>query len=184
MSRRSRDTVSLAVPAPGGVICLDRINSSHTIIAVCTPVGALFPAHCTAAGKAILAYMPDDELQDMVRRNVLRRYTPFTITQVAKLKENLRLIRQRGYAVDHQELECGLSGVAAPVLSASGRELAAVGIAGPTLRFRGKELAEKVALVTEIGARLAMALGRLEGSQTSMALEKLLGAVQNGSRQE
>jgi DNA-binding IclR family transcriptional regulator len=184
MSRRSRDTVSLAVPAPGGVICLDRINSSHTIIAVCTPVGALFPAHCTAAGKAIIAYMPDDELQDMVRRNVLRRYTPFTITQVAKLKENLRLIRQRGYAVDHQELECGLSGVAAPVLSASGRELAAVGIAGPTLRFRGKELAEKVALVTEIGARLAMALGRLEGSQTSMALEKLLGAVQNGSRQE
>lgn len=163
MSRKSRETVSLATPAPGGVICLDRFDSPHTIISVCTPVGSMFPAHCTAAGKAILAYLAEDEIQDLVRRNGLRQFTPFTITQVAELKENLRLIRQRGYAVDHQELERGLSGVAAPVLTAHERVIAAVGIAGPTLRFRGKELAEKVALVTEIGARLAMGLGRLEG---------------------
>jgi IclR family transcriptional regulator, KDG regulon repressor len=183
MSRRSRDTVSLAVPAPGGVICLDRINSAHTIIAVCTPIGALFPAHCTAAGKAILAYLPDDEVQEMVRRNGLRQYTPFTITQMSKLKDNLRLIQQRGYAVDHQELECGLSGVAAPVLSAPGRVIAAVGIAGPTLRFRGKELAQKVALVTEIGARLAMGLGRVDGNHSTATREKSNGGIWGNSRE-
>jgi len=164
MSRRSRETVSLATPAPGGVICLDRLDSPHTIITVRTPVGSMFPAHCTAAGKAILAYMADDEIEDLVKRHGLRQFTPFTITQMSALKENLLLIRRRGYAVDHQELERGLSGVAAPVLSAHERVIAGVGIAGPTLRFRGKELAEKVALVTEIGARLAMSLGRLEGS--------------------
>ena len=165
MSRRSRETVSLATPAPGGVICLDRLDSPHTIINICTPIGSMFPAHCTAAGKAILAYMADDEIQELVRRHGLKQFTPFTITQMPQLKENLRLIRQRGYAVDHQELERGLSGVAAPVLSAHERVIAAVGIAGPTLRFRGKELAEKVALATEIGARLSMALGRIEGTQ-------------------
>ena len=169
MSRRSRETVSLATPAPGGVVCLDRLDSPHTIINVCTPVGSMFPAHCTAAGKAILAYMADDEIEELVRRHGLKQYTPFTITQMPNLKENLRLIRQRGYAVDHQELERGLSGVAAPVLSAHERVIAAVGIAGPTLRFRGKELAQKVALATEIGARLSMALGRLEGSQSNGA---------------
>jgi len=162
MSRRSRETVSLATPAPGGAICLDRLDSPHTVIAVCTPVGSLFPAHSTAAGKAILAYLADSEIEQVVRRTGLRQYTPFTITQLPKLKENLRLIRQRGYAVDHQELERGLSGVAAPVFCAHERVIAAVGIAGPTQRFRGKELAEKVALVTEIAARLAMALGRFE----------------------
>jgi IclR family KDG regulon transcriptional repressor len=172
MSRRSRETVSLAVPAPSGVICLDRLDSPHTIIKVCTPVGALFPPHCTAAGKALLAYMTDDELNEIVRKNGQRQYTQFTITQLADLKENLRLIRQRGYAVDHQELERGLSGVAAPVLSAHERVIAAVGIAGPTLRFRGKELAQKVSLVTEIAARLAMGLGRLEGSQAVVAFAK------------
>ena len=184
MSRRSRETVSLATPAPGGVICLDRFDSPHTIITVCTPVGSMFPAHCTAAGKAILAYMADDEIQEVVRRNGLRQFTPFTITQITHLKENLRLIRQRGYSVDHQELERGLSGVAAPVLSAHERVIAAVGIAGPTLRFRGKELAQKVALVTEIGARLAMGLGRLEGARASSIPEKTNGEVRNSLREE
>lgn len=184
MSRRSRETVSLATPAPGGVICLDRLDSPHTIITVCTPIGSMFPAHCTAAGKAILAYMADDEIETLVKRNGLRQYTPFTITQMANLKENLRLIRQRGYAVDHQELERGLSGVAAPVLSAHERVIAAVGIAGPTLRFRGKELAEKVALVTEIGARLAMGLGRLEVSSSDPLRQKSNGEVRTGARQE
>jgi len=176
MSRRSRETVSLAMPAPGGVICLDRLDSPHTIIAVCTPVGSMFPSHCTAAGKAILAYMSDEEIGELVRRHGLRQFTPFTITQMSALKESLQLIRRRGYAVDHQELERGLSGVAAPVLSAHERVIAAVGIAGPTLRFRGKELAEKVALVTEIGARLAMSLGRLEGIPMS-------GVVPRGSKE-
>jgi IclR family transcriptional regulator, KDG regulon repressor len=172
MSRRSHETVSLAVPAGSGVICLDRMDSPHTIITVCTPVGAMFPAHCTAAGKAILAYMSEGEINEIVRRNGQRQYTQFTIGQLPDLKENLRLIRQRGYAVDHQELERGLSGVAAPVLTAHERVIAAVGIAGPTLRFRGKELAQKVSLVTEIAARLAMGLGRLEASQAVAVLEK------------
>jgi len=177
MSRRSRETVSLATPAPGGVMCLDRLESPHTIITVCTPIGSMFPAHCTAAGKAILAYLPNEEIQEIVRRNGLRQYTPFTITRMANLKENLRLIRQRGYAVDHQELERGLSGVAAPVLSAHKRVIGAVGIAGPTLRFRGKELAEKVSLVTEIGARLAMGFGRLDGNHANAARQNSTGEV-------
>ncbi|HUI50960.1 MAG TPA: IclR family transcriptional regulator [Terriglobales bacterium] len=181
MSRRSRETVSLATPAPGGVICLDRLDSPHTIITVCTPIGSMFPAHCTAAGKAILAYLADDEIEELVRRHGLRQFTPFTITQPSALKENLRLIRQRGYAVDHQELERGLSGVAAPVLSAHERVIAAVGIAGPTLRFRGKELAQKVALVTEIGARLAMGLGRLEGTPGRLPGPKSSGEIFSGS---
>jgi IclR family acetate operon transcriptional repressor len=172
MSRRSRETVSLATPAPGGVVCLDRLDSPHTVISVCTPVGSLFPAHCTAAGKAILAYLADNEIDEIVRRSGLRQHTPFTITQLANLKKNLRLICQRGYAVDHQELERGLSGVAAPVFSAHERVIAAVGIAGPTQRFRGKELAEKVALATEVGARLAMGLRRLEGNFSNNVIAK------------
>jgi len=174
MSQRSRESVSLSLPTPGGVICLDRFDSPHTIITVRTPVGAMFPAHCTASGKAVLAYMTEDEIREIIKKRGLQSYTPFTITQLSDLKENLRLIRQRGYAVDHQELERGLSGVAAPVLGAHERVVAGVGIAGPTLRFRGKELAEKVNLVTEIAARLAMALGRLEGISTVGTIENSL----------
>jgi IclR family transcriptional regulator, KDG regulon repressor len=184
MSRRSRETVCLATPAPGGVFCLDRLESPHTIITVCTPIGSLFPAHCTAAGKAVLAYLRSDEIQEIVRRNGLRQYTPFTITSLAGLRENLRLIRRRGYAVDHQELERGLSGVAAPVLSAHERIIGSVGIAGPTLRFRGKELAEKVSLVTEIGARLAMGFVRVDGNHVRVTHENSTADVRINSGEE
>jgi DNA-binding IclR family transcriptional regulator len=173
MSQRSRESVSLAVPTPGGVTCLDRLDSSHTIINVCTPIGAMFPPYCTAAGKAILAYMTDEEVHEILKKNPQREYTQFTITQLSDLKENLRTIRQRGYAVDHQELERGLSGVAAPVLGARERVIAAVGIAGPTLRFRGKELVQKVNLVTEIAARLAKGLSKLEESQAGLGFERV-----------
>jgi IclR family KDG regulon transcriptional repressor len=159
MSRRSHETVSLAVPGAGGILCLDRVNSPHTIITARTNIGAQFPAHCTAVGKAVLAFLPDKEIDAILLRNGLPRFTPSTFTRAFDLKENLRQIRQCGYAIDNQELERGLSGVAAPVLLAENRVVAAVGIAGPTLRFRGKELAQKIALVRETAARLSASLG-------------------------
>jgi DNA-binding IclR family transcriptional regulator len=159
MSRRSHETVSLAVPGAGGILCLDRVNSPHTVITVRTNIGAHFPAHCTAVGKAVLAFLPDEEINAIVLRNGLPRFTPSTFTRSSELKENLRQIRQRGYAMDNQELERGLSGVAAAVLLSESRVVAAVGIAGPTLRFRGKELAQKIMLVREIAAKLSASLG-------------------------
>jgi IclR family transcriptional regulator, KDG regulon repressor len=150
MARRSNEAVSLAVPNRGGVVCLDRVDSPHTVISVRTVVGARFPAHCTAVGKAVLAHLSQQEVDAILAANGLTRFTPLTITRVSDLNKNLTQIRKRGYALDKQELERGLSGVAAPILAQDGRILAAVGIAGPTLRFRGRELARQIALAKEI----------------------------------
>lgn len=158
MARRSQESVSLAVVGSGGVMCLERVDSAETIISVRTPVGALFPAHCTAAGKAVLAFLPEEEAEAILLRNGMPRMTPFTLTRMADVKADLRQTLQRGYALDQQELERGLSGVGAPIL-VGGRAIGAVGIAGPTLRFRGRELAEKVALARETATRIATSLG-------------------------
>ena len=159
MSRRSRETVSLAVPTSGAVICLDRVNSPHTIITTRTDVGARFPAHCTAVGKAVLAWLPESEVDAILCLNGLPRFTASTLVRVFDLKQNLRQIRERGIALDDQELERGLSGAAAPVHAAGGRIVAAIGMAGPTLRFRGQELREKISLVKEMAGKLSAALG-------------------------
>jgi IclR family KDG regulon transcriptional repressor len=159
MSRRSHETVSLAVPSPGAIICLDRVNSPHTVITISTGVGARFPAHCTAVGKAVLAYLPDEQIDAILHHNGLQRFTPSTLTRVTGLRENLLQIRERGYAIDNQELERGLSGVAAPVRTAQGRVIAGLGMAGPTLRFRGQELRDKIALVKETAGNLSASLG-------------------------
>jgi IclR family KDG regulon transcriptional repressor len=159
MSRRSQETVSLAVPTPGSIICLDRVNSPDAVISISTGVGARFPAHCTAVGKAVLAYLSEEQVDAIVLNNGLPQFTPATLTRLPGLRENLRHVRERGYAIDNQELERGLSGVAAPVRTAKDTVIAAVGMAGPTLRFRGPELRQKISLVKEIARKLSVSLG-------------------------
>ena len=161
MAHVCNEAVSLAVPSPRGVVCLERFDSPRTMISVRTPVGALFPAHCSAAGKAVLAYLSEEDVDAILLINHLTRYTANTHTRVAELKNDLRRVRQRGYALDEQELECGLNGVAAPVISRDARVLGAVGIAGPTQRFQGKDLAEKIGLVKTTAQRIAVNLGDL-----------------------
>jgi len=162
LAGESRESVSLAVPGSGGIMCLDRVDSRDTVIAVRTPVGACFPAHCTAVGKAVLAHLPEKEIEIIlaaaVAANGLPRFTASTLTRIPALKENLRQIIQRGYALDNQELERGLSGVAAPIRTNEGHVLGAVGMAGPTLRFRGKELAKKIALTREAADRISSSM--------------------------
>jgi IclR family transcriptional regulator, KDG regulon repressor len=159
LARASRESVSLAVPGSGGIMCLDRVDSRDTVIAVRTPVGARFPAHCTAVGKAVLAYLPEKEMEIILAAtgvaNGLPRFTPSTLTRVSALQEHLRQIVERGYALDNQELERGLSGVAAPIRTKQGDVIGAVGMAGPTPRFRGKELAKKIALTRAAAERIS-----------------------------
>jgi DNA-binding IclR family transcriptional regulator len=120
-----------------------------------TPIGARFSAHSTAIGKAVLAYLPERELDAILVSNGLTRHTPFTLARMSDLKENLAQVRHRQFSVDNQERERGLSGVAAPILSPEGRLIAAVGMAGPTLRFRGGELRQKISLVRATATRIA-----------------------------
>jgi IclR family transcriptional regulator, KDG regulon repressor len=159
LSRVSRESVSLAVPGPGGVICLDRADSRDTVITVSTPIGSRFPAHCTAVAKAALAYLPEKEVDAILRGAKLTPYTASTLTSLPAVKKNLREVVERGYALDSQETERGLTGVAAPVRSREGRVIAAVGMAGPTPRFQGKELAQKIALTKETAAKISATLG-------------------------
>jgi IclR family KDG regulon transcriptional repressor len=159
MAHVCNEAVSLAVPGAGGVVCLERFDSPRTMISVRTPVGALFPAHCSAAGKAVLAYLSEDDVDAILVNNRLTRYTEHTHTRMAELKNDLRRVRERGYALDEQELEYGLNGVAAPVISPDAHVIGAVGIAGPTPRFQGKDLADKVNLVRMTAQKIAANLG-------------------------
>jgi DNA-binding IclR family transcriptional regulator len=160
MSRRSNESVSLAVPGAAGIVCLDRVDCLDSVITARTPVGGRFHAHCTAAGKAILAYLSDAEVRGILKRNGMPRFTPATITKYADLAKHLDLTRRRGFATDHEELERGLNGIAVPVFMRGNTLLAAVGIAGPSGRFRGEEFVRKVALAKDFSARISRALGR------------------------
>jgi DNA-binding IclR family transcriptional regulator len=159
MARVCNEAVSLAVPSAGGVVCLERFDPPRTMFSVRIPVGAFFPAHCSAAGKAVLAYLDEKDMNSILLSKGLTRYTAQTLTRMADLRSDLRRVRARGYALDDQELECGLNGVAAPVISHDARVMGAVGIAGPTQRFQGKDLTDKIELVKTTAHKIAENLG-------------------------
>ena len=175
LARRSNESVSLAVPGAGGVICLDRIDSPNSILTVRTLIGERLPAHATAPAKAILAWLPHTEAYAVTFRYPPRRYTPLTVLRLRDFKNVLDLTRRRGYATEHEELEKGLSGLAAPILYKGGRVIAALGMAGPTLRFIGPDLEKKIVLIKDFAARLSKTLS-LGPANFGTVMEPLAGS--------
>jgi DNA-binding IclR family transcriptional regulator len=152
------ETAHLAVMRGGDVVSLVNIESSQTVRTPST-VGARSPAHCTSLGKAMLAHASAAQLEDYLRHHPLKPFTRNTITSVHRLKGELRLIRERGYAVDNEEREEGLRCIGAPVWDHSGHVVAAVSIAGPAFRIPQERVPALAASVMHTAASLSAALG-------------------------
>lgn len=105
--------------------------------------------HCISLGKAILAHLPRERAETIVDRNGLPRFTSQTITERAKLFEELDRIRERGYAFDKEEKIQGLKCVAAPITAPDGDVLGAISVSGPSSRMTGDRFTEEIpAMVT------------------------------------
>ena len=100
-----------------------------------TALGYSQYAHCTATGKAILAYQPDHVLTQYLRRTTFVRNTPTSIPDAKALLEILEDVRRKGYACDNEEAEYGLTCYGMPLLDGTGRAYAAISISGPTTRM-------------------------------------------------
>lgn len=112
---------------------VESVDSPHPILHM-GAVGRRFPLHASAAGKALIAWLPEDALATLLPSQ-LEACTSFTITSHARLRENLAGVRERGYAVNHLELEPELIGVGAPVRDHRGHIVAAVSISAPISRM-------------------------------------------------
>jgi DNA-binding IclR family transcriptional regulator len=100
--------------------------------------------HCTASGKALLAHLPEAEIEEVVERHGLAEMTPATITDHGRLYETLAAVRERGYAVSDEEQMQGLRAVGAPIRDRSGDPVGAVSVAAPTRRLQDEAFHETV----------------------------------------
>jgi DNA-binding IclR family transcriptional regulator len=105
-----------------------------------TRIGASNPVHCTSVGKAILAFMPEEKVADVLRRTRFERFTHRTVATPEALRVEIEKTRRRGYAVDDEELEEGLRCIAVPVLDAQRQPVAAVSVSGPSFRVTAQKL--------------------------------------------
>ena len=132
----------MAVRVGSQVWYVDKIDSPLPL-KVDHPIGSLAPMHCTALGKAFLAFGEPGDV------GPLEQHTARTITRKATLDVEIDGTRRRGYATDDEEFTQGIRCAAAPVYDQTGRMIAAIGLSGPTARIDKNRLSELGAIVLD-----------------------------------
>ena len=150
------ETVNIAVLSEHSALYLDQVAGSSAL----QPhnwVGQHIPLHATSNGKVLMAWLPPAELGDLLGR--LPAYTGLTITHKGKLRKQLEVVRDQGYAVAVDELEVGLTAIAAPVRNAHGDVVCSMSISGPTFRLSAERVEDVVPQLVEAADELSHRLG-------------------------
>ncbi len=157
LARATHETTGLGVL--NGDECLTVAQADGpNLVAMGDWTGRAVPIHSIAAGKVLLASLPEREVLRLVRRGLVR-FTDRTITQLEPLLEELARVRRRGYAIAFGEYDPGLNAVAAPVHDARGTVIAAVDVWGPAFRVTPQRLPELARQVRETAAAVSVRLG-------------------------
>lgn len=161
LREQSGETVHLAIRDEAAIVYIKIVYinylESRQAIRMSTELGMRKPAHCTAEGKALLAFQSEEVVGRLIDGGLVAR-TPKATTAPAVLRKELAAVRSRGYATDDEECELGMRCIAAPVRDHGGAVIAAVGVAGPTQRLTKKKLAalapDVIAAATAVSQRL------------------------------
>lgn len=151
------ETVQLAI-LDGASVLYILVLESRQAVRMAASLGERLPAHCTAVGKALLAFQPA-EAQRRVAAGPLASLTARSITTDAALLEELAVVRSRGHAIDEEEMADGLRCVAAPIRDHSGRVVAGLSVAAPVQRLPRKALSGIAQSVTQSAALISSRLG-------------------------
>ena len=151
------ETVSLSVLAGSDVVFIAK-RSSSSIIQVVQSLGSSFPAHSTGSGKVMLAYLPEERLDQLYPEERLARLTNKTLTSKLALKHKLSEIRQLGYAFDEEESVEGVWAAAACIHAQDGSPIAATSIVVPNFRVTEKLTNHLIKRITEAAAEITRKL--------------------------
>jgi DNA-binding IclR family transcriptional regulator len=153
LARNVGETVSIAVLSGDDALYLDQV-AGPSALSPNNWVGQRIPLHATSDGKVLLAYAPETPIGSR-----LQRFTPHTITSATDLGRVLDMVRKQGYATAVDELEVGLTAIAAPIRNARGAVVASICTSGPTFRLSADRIPAAAAAVRAAAAEISHHLG-------------------------
>ena len=158
LTEKARMTGHVAIREHNHAIYIDKVEVFEAL-RVTTWVGKQMPLHSTSMGKALLAFLQEDELDRILAEYPLTSFTPRTITNAAALKGELVKTRLQGYATCNEENEIGVRGVAAPLFNNSGKVVAAVNLGASKFHIRGKDMPQLGALIRTYALKMSTQIG-------------------------
>lgn len=143
LAEETDERAQFVIKERGQGVFLYRESGEHAVEAG-SGTGKRMYLHCTSAGKAILAHLPEEAVEGIIDRWGLPPVTPHTTTDAAALFDELAEIRDRGYALNHEENIEGLHAVGVPVRQEDGTVIGALSISGPSHRMKGEYFLEEL----------------------------------------
>lgn len=157
LMRDTGETANLAVAREGRVLFISQVET-HENIRAFFPPGTMSPMHASGIGKALLAQMTPEEV-DEATKGALERFTEYTLVDAAALQSELAVTAARGYAIDNEEKNLGMRCVAAPIFDMNGEAVAGISISGPSSRLPDADLAALGARVIKAAEAVTYGIG-------------------------
>jgi IclR family KDG regulon transcriptional repressor len=159
IARRCRESAFVAVARRDGVVPLEAAEPEDRMVRITPPIGQTLPLHCTAIGKAHLAFDLDEQFRSILPEQ-LDRYTAHTIVERATLFDQLDAFARGGYSVDCGEFFEDVASIAVPIRDYTRSVVGSLAVAGPTYRIPDERISQELApLVVEAGRELSHRLG-------------------------
>lgn len=160
LENETNEVIHLVVSDQDEVVYIEKLEGNETL-RMHSKVGKRAPMHCTSVGKAILAHWSSSVVLDILERKGMPMHTDKTITNKDALLQELIKVKQKGYALDLEENEYGITCIAVPILDHLGKVFAAISISGPTTRMTVERLDQLQERMLEIGKQISVRLGYL-----------------------
>lgn len=154
LSSAVNETVHLGLLEGSKVLYLDGIEGGR-VLRISSRAGAIIPLHCVSMGKALLAAMSPERVDELYRSEKLSTLTKRTLTTKTELRKQLSLVRRNGFASSSGESEDGVASIAMAVLSRAGEARAAISIAAPASRATPERVRSWVAPLRKAATELS-----------------------------
>ena len=158
LNQQTRETIHLTVRHGLSAVYVEKLDSPEPL-RIHSRIGAAVPLYCTAVGKVMLAYMPEDEQQRILPDLNLQRQTSNSVGNLQELKTELYRVRKNGYACDLEENERHIRCVAAPIWDHTGSVQSSLSITAPTVRMPVARLRQLAPMIQRAGLQVSAELG-------------------------
>jgi DNA-binding IclR family transcriptional regulator len=140
LAEQYRETIHLAVLDDTQVVYVDKLEGKQAVRVELTSLGTRLYAHCSALGKVLLAYQPEENVKRIIKVEGLPRFTANTITDATELEQTLARVRKQGYAIDQEEVLPDLCCISAPIYNHTGQVIASLSMSVPAYRFQRSQV--------------------------------------------
>ena len=181
LNQQTRETIHLTVRHGLSAVYVEKLDSPEPL-RIHSRIGAAVPLYCTAVGKVMLAYMPDEEREKILPQLGLKRLTPNTVRDRQELEGELYRVRKNGYACDLEEHELHIRCIAAPIWDHAGGVHASLSITAPMVRMTVTRLRQLAPTIQAAGLQISRELGYQAAGRTGYRapLRQKNGAAEAG----